>query len=259
MSDKKLAGKRAIVTGGATGIGYGIAKRFIAEGARVIITDIDAQGGTSAAQRLGDNCQFVHHDVSVASQWDGVFAYAEKHFGGLDIMVNVAGVTLMGTIEDLDLETWDKTMAINLRSCFLGCQGAIKLIKSNSAETHGGSIINMASVSAVKAKPELVAYNASKAGVDMMTKSVALHCAVSGYGINVNSINPGVIETDMLKKVISQVEDGDALMDSYRALHPIGRIGQPEDVAAMAVYLASDEASFVTGSAFTVDGALSLN
>ena len=174
-------------------------------------------------------------------------------------MVNVAGVTLMGTIEDLDLETWDKTMAINLRSCFLGCQGAIKLIKSNSAESAGGSIINMASVSAVKAKPELVAYNASKAGVDMMTKSVALHCAVSGYGINVNSINPGVIETDMLKKVMSQVEDGDALMDSYRALHPIGRIGQPEDVAAMAVYLASDEASFVTGSAFTVDGALSLN
>ncbi|MDG1080716.1 MAG: SDR family oxidoreductase, partial [Porticoccaceae bacterium] len=102
-------------------------------------------------------------------------------------------------------------------------------------------------------------YNASKAGVDMMTKSVALHCAVSGYGINVNSINPGVIETDMLKKVMSQVEDGDALMDSYRALHPIGRIGQPEDVAAMAVYLASDDASFVTGSAFTVDGALSLN
>ncbi len=247
MSDKKLAGKRAIVTGGATGIGYGIAKRFIAEGARVIITDIDAQGGTNAAQRLGDNCQFVHHDVSLASHWDGVFAYAEKHFGGLDIMVNVAGVTLMGT------------MAINLRSCFLGCQGAIKLIKSNSTETHGGSIINMASVSAVKAKPELVAYNASKAGVDMMTKSVALHCAVSGYGINVNSINPGVIETDMLKKVMSQVEDGDALMDSYRALHPIGRIGQPEDVAAMAVYLASDEASFVTGSTFTVDGALSLN
>ena len=256
---EKLAGKRAIVTGGATGIGYGIAKRFVAEGALVIITDIDAAGGTSAAERLGDNCQFLYHDVSVPSQWDAVFAHAKKHFSGLDIMVNVAGVTLMGTIEDLDVETWDKTMAINVRSCFLGCQGAIKLMKTNSQETKGGAIINMASVSAVKAKPELVAYNASKAGVDMMTKSVALHCAASGYGINVNSINPGVIETDMLKKVMSQVEDGEALMDSYRALHPIGRIGQPEDVAAMAVYLASDEASFVTGSAFTVDGALGLN
>ncbi|MDC0000231.1 glucose 1-dehydrogenase [Porticoccaceae bacterium] len=256
---EKLAGKRTIVTGGATGIGYGIAKRFVAEGALVIITDIDAEGGASAAERLGDNCQFLHHDVSVPSQWDAVFAHAKKHFSGLDIMVNVAGVTLMGIIEDLDVETWDKTMAINVRSCFLGCQGAIKLMKTNSQDTKGGAIINMASVSAVKAKPELVAYNASKAGVDMMTKSVALHCAVSGYGINVNSINPGVIETDMLKKVMSQVEDGEALMDSYRALHPIGRIGQPEDVAAMAVYLASDEASFVTGSAFTVDGALALN
>ena len=255
MSDKKLAGKRAIVTGGATGIGYGIAKRFIAEGARVIITDIDAQGGTNAAQRLGDSCQFVHHDVSLASQWDGVFAYAEKHFGGLDIMVNVAGVTLMGTIEDLDLETWDKTMGINVRSCFLGCQGAIKLMKTDG----GGSIINMASVSSFKAQPELVAYNASKAGVDMMTKSVALHCARSGYGINVNSINPGVIQTDMLKKVVDQVDNGEALMDSYKAMHPIGRIGEPEDVAAMAVYLVSAEASFITGSAFTVDGALGLN
>ncbi|MDB4309231.1 SDR family NAD(P)-dependent oxidoreductase, partial [Porticoccaceae bacterium] len=203
---EKLAGKRAIVTGGATGIGYGIAKRFVAEGALVIITDIDAQGGISAAERLGDNCQFLHHDVSVPSQWDTVFAHAKKYFNGLDIMVNVAGVTLMGTIEDLDVETWDKTMAINVRSCFLGCQGAIKLMKTNSQDTKGGAIINMASVSAVKAKPELVAYNASKAGVDMMTKSVALHCAVSGYDINVNSINPGVIETDMLKKVMSQVE-----------------------------------------------------
>jgi NAD(P)-dependent dehydrogenase (short-subunit alcohol dehydrogenase family) len=155
----------------------------------------------------------------------------------------------------MDVETWDKTMGINLRSCFLGCQGAIKLMKADG----GGAIINMASVSSFKAQPELVAYNASKAGVDMMTKSVALHCARSGYGINVNSINPGVIQTDMLKKVISQVEDGEALMDSYKAMHPIGRIGEPEDVAAMAVYLASEEASFITGSAFTVDGALGLN
>ena len=255
MAEQKLLGKRAIVTGGATGIGYGIALRFIAEGVTVIITDIDTPGGADAAQRLGPNCEFVHQDVSVPADWDNVFAVAADKFSGLDIMVNVAGVTLMGTIEEIDVETWDKTMAINLRSCFLGCQGAIKLMKADG----GGSIINMASVSSFKAQSELVAYNASKAGVDMMTKSVALHCARSGYGINVNSINPGVIQTDMLKKVMSQVEDGEALMDSYRAMHPIGRIGEPEDVAAMAVYLASEEASFVTGSAFTVDGALGLN
>ena len=255
MAEQKLQGKRAIVTGGATGIGYGIAQRFIAEGASVIITDIDQPGGIAAAQKLGPNCEFVQQDVSLPADWEHLFAVADERFSGLDIMVNVAGVTLMGTIEDMDVETWDKTMGINLRSCFLGCQGAIKLMKADG----GGAIINMASVSSFKAQPELVAYNASKAGVDMMTKSVALHCARSGYGINVNSINPGVIQTDMLKKVISQVEDGEALMDSYKAMHPIGRIGEPEDVAAMAVYLASEEASFITGSAFTVDGALGLN
>lgn len=255
MTKQRLLGKRAIITGGATGIGYGIALRFIAEGATVIITDIDKLGGTQAAQRLGPDCEFVHHDVAVSEQWDNVFAIAAARFSGLDIMANVAGVTLMGTIEDMDVETWDKTMGINVRSCFLGCQGAIKLMKNDG----GGAIINMASVSSFKAQPELVAYNASKAGVDMMTKSVALHCARSGYGINVNSINPGVIQTDMLTKVVSQVENGDALMDSYKAMHPIGRIGEPADVAAMAVYLASEEASFITGAAFTVDGALGLN
>jgi NAD(P)-dependent dehydrogenase (short-subunit alcohol dehydrogenase family) len=255
MSQKRLSGKRAIVTGGATGIGYGIAKRFIAEGARVIITDIDNPGGITAAEVLGLNCEFVHHDVSVPADWDRVFAVAADRFFGLDIMVNVAGVTLMGNIEQLDVDTWDKTMAINVRSCFLGCQGAIKAMKSDG----GGSIINMASVSAFRPQAELVAYNASKAGVDMMTKSVALHCARSGYGINVNSINPGVIQTQMLEKVISQVDNGEALMDSYKAMHPIGRIGEPEDVASMAVYLASEEASFVTGSGFTVDGSLSNN
>ena len=255
MAEQKLQGKRAIVTGGATGIGYGIAQRFSAEGAVVIISDIDQPGGIAAAQKLGPNCEFVQQDVSLPADWEHLFVVADERFSGLDIMVNVAGVTLMGTIEDMDVETWDKTMGINLRSCFLGCQGAIKLMKADG----GGAIINMASVSSFKAQPELVAYNASKAGVDMMTKSVALHCARSGYGINVNSINPGVIQTDMLKKVISQVEDGEALMDSYKAMHPIGRIGEPEDVAAMAVYLASEEASFITGSAFTVDGALGLN
>ena len=161
----------------------------------------------------------------------------------------------MGTIEEMSVETWDKTMAINLRSCFLGCQGAIKLMKNRG----GGAIINMASVSAFRPQAELVAYNASKAGVDMMTKSVALHCARSGYDIRVNSINPGVIQTDMLRKVISQVEDGEALMDSYKAMHPIGRIGEPKDIAAMALYLVGEEASFITGASFTVDGALMNN
>lgn len=255
MSEQKLLARRAIVTGAASGIGYGIAQRFLAEGALVIITDIDHTQGMQAAAELGGECEFIHHDVSREDDWQKVFERAREKFSGLDILVNVAGVTLMGTIEDLDVETWDKTMAINLRSCFLGCQGAIKLMKAAG----GGSIINIASVSSFKPQAELVAYNASKAGVALMTKSIALHCARSGYGINVNSINPGVIQTAMLDKVISQVADGEALMASYRAMHPIGRIGQPQDIASMAVYLASQEASFITGSEFTVDGGLGIN
>ena len=145
MAEQKLLGKRAIVTGGATGIGYGIALRFIAEGATVIITDIDQPGGIAAAEKLGPNCDFVHHDVSVPADWDAVFSIAKEKFSGLDIMVNVAGVTLMGTIEELDVETWDKTMGINVRSCFLGCQGAIKLMK-----TDGGGSIRLYGFTALK-------------------------------------------------------------------------------------------------------------
>ncbi len=111
MAEQKLLGKRAIVTGGATGIGYGIAERFIAEGANVIITDIDETGGTRAALALGDHCQFVRHDVSVPEHWNALFVIAQGKFSGLDILVNVAGVTLMGNIEELDVATWDKTMA----------------------------------------------------------------------------------------------------------------------------------------------------
>lgn len=255
MSEQKLKAKSAIVTGAASGIGYGIAERFIAEGASVLITDIDLDAGARAASELGEHAEFITHDVASETDWREVFARAQDKFSGLDILVNVAGVTLMGSIEDLNVDTWDRTMAINLRSCFLGCQGAIKLMKTSG----GGSIINIASVSAFKPQAELVAYNASKAGVDLMTKSIALHCAQQKYGINVNSINPGVIQTAMLDKVISQVEDGEALMESYKAMHPIGRIGQPGDIAAMAVYLASAEASFITGSAFTVDGGLGIN
>lgn len=251
----KLDGKTAIVTGAASGLGFGMAKRFVAEGARVLLTDIDGEAGEKAAGELGDAARFMVHDTRSEDQWQAVMAAAGDWFGGLDILVNCAGVTRMGSVEDISIEDFDSTLAINTRGVFLGCRYAIELMK----ESGGGSIINIGSVSAVKPRPELVAYNASKAAVGLMTQSIALHCAKSGYGIRCNSINPGVIRTPMLEKVVSQVEDGEALMDSYKAMHPVGRIGEAEDIAGMAVYLASDEAGFITGGAFTVDGGLSID
>lgn len=254
-SSGQLQGKIAIVTGAASGLGFGIASRCVAEGAQVILTDIDAEGGARAAQELGSSTRFVHHDTSRVDHWQRLIAVAEESFGRLDILVNNAGVTLMGSVEDVSIEDFDRTWAINTRGTFLGCRFAIGLMKQQKS----GAIVNIASVSAFKPQPELVAYNASKAAVALMTESIALHCAKSGYGIRCNSINPGVIHTPMLDKVIAQVDNGEALMDSYKAMHPIGRIGVPEDIAGMAVYLASDAASFITGSAFTVDGGLGIN
>jgi NAD(P)-dependent dehydrogenase (short-subunit alcohol dehydrogenase family) len=250
----KLQGKTAVVTGAAGGLGYAIAQRFIAEGARVIGTDLDAVAGAKQVHGLGESACFVQQDVANPQHWARVAEEVAQRFGQLDILVNNAGITLMGSIEDISLEAWEKTMAVDLRGPFLGCKTMIPLMRTN-----GGAIINIASVSSFKPQPELVAYNTAKAGVAMMTKSIALHCAQSGYNIRANYINPGVIRTDMLDKVISQVENGEALMDSYKKMHPIGRIGEAWEIAAMATYLASDEATFITGSGFTVDGGLGIN
>lgn len=250
----KLQGKIALVTGAASGIGLGIAQRFVKEGAQVVITDIDVKKGIQEAAALGPAVRFHELDVATESGWQAVLSKVKEEFSVLDILVNNAGVTLMGSIEDVSVEDFDKTMAINLRGPFLGSKYFIPLMKNRDA-----SIINIASVSSFKPLPELVAYNASKAAVALMTKSIALHCGRSGSGIRVNSINPGVILTDMLEKVMQQVEDGDALMESYRQMHPIGFIGDPGDIAGMAVFLASDEGRFITGAAFTVDGGLGIN
>ena len=248
----KLTGKIALVTGVASGLGAAIAQRFYDDGARVVGSDIDKDKGSAVMAALGGH--FLSHDVSEEDSWSAVIDYVGAEFGRLDILVNNAGITLVGSVEDISLDAWDKTMAVDVRGPFLGCRAAIPLMKSA-----GGSIINIASVSAFKPQPELVAYNTAKAGVAMMTKSIAQHCALSGYNIRANYINPGVIRTSMLEKVVSQVEDGEALMEGYKKMHPLGRIGEAEEIASMAAYLACDEATFITGSGFTVDGGLGIN
>jgi 3(or 17)beta-hydroxysteroid dehydrogenase len=247
----RLAGKIAFVTGGASGLGEAIARRFVAEGATVIIADIDAAGGAALAAELGSAASFVRLDVTSEGDW--LAALGSVAGGRIDILVNNAGITTMGSIETLSLADFRTMLDIDLIGVFLGCKHAIPLMK-----THGGSIINMSSMCGLRAQPDLVGYNAAKAAVTHLTRSVALHYAAQNYGIRANSVHPGAIHTPILDKVMAQVPDPKALYDGFVATHPVGRLGRPEEIAAIAVYLASDEAAFTTGAAFAIDGGSSL-
>jgi 3(or 17)beta-hydroxysteroid dehydrogenase len=245
----RLKDKLAFITGGASGLGEAITRRFVAEGAQVIIADIDAAGGTALANELGQMASFVSLDVSREADWLSAFSRTTR----IDILVNNAGITTHGSIEDLSLSDFRHEIEIDLVGVFLGCKHALPLMK-----THGGSIMNMSSMCGIRAQGDLAAYNAAKAAVTHLTKSVALHCAAKKYGIRCNSIHPGAIHTPILEKVMSQVEDGQALYDGWVASHPIGRLGTPEEIAAIAVYLGSDESAFTTGAEFRIDGGSSL-
>lgn len=245
----RLAGKTALITGGSSGLGNEMARRFVAEGASVIVADIDAENGQALARELGNAASFVPLDVSSEDDWKRVMDQA----GPIDIVVNNAGITTHGSIEDVTLEQFRHEFEVDVVGVFLGCKYAVAKMKER-----GGSIINMSSLCGVRAQADLVAYNGAKAAVTHMSKSVAMHCAVKGYGIRCNSIHPGVIHTPILDKVLAQVPNPDEIYAGWVANHPIGRIGRPEEIAAMAVYLGSDESGFTTGAEFRVDGGSSI-
>ena len=245
----RLSGKSALVTGGASGLGEAIAQRFVAEGASVIIADIDAANGQAVAHALGQAASFVKLDVSQGADWDAALALVEQ----LDILVNNAGITTHGSIEDVTIEQLRHEFEVDVIGVFLGCKAGVAKMRER-----GGSIINMSSLCGVRAQGDLLAYNGAKAAVTHMTKSVALHCAAKGYGIRCNSVHPGVIRTAILDKVLAQVPNPDEVYAGWVSTHPIGRIGTPEEIAAIAVYLGSDESGFTTGAEFRIDGGASL-
>ncbi len=248
MAGPRLSGKIALVTGGASGLGAAIARAFVDEGAEVVIADIDEAAGQALADELG-SARFVPLDVTQEAQWQAAVAGLER----LDVLVNNAGITTLGSIEEVTLAQLRHELDIDVGGVFLGTQAAIPLMKAG-----GGSIINMSSLSGVRAASYLVAYNAAKAAVTLMTKSCALHFAEKGYPIRCNSIHPGAIHTPIIDKVLAQSDDPKALYKSFVDVHPIGRLGKPEEIAAMAVYLASDESGFTTGAEFRVDGGASI-
>jgi glucose 1-dehydrogenase len=246
----KLEHKVAIVTGGARGIGLAIARRFVAEGARVAIADVDRAAGTAAAGELGEaKCRFIAADVGSAGDAERLVTETVAAFGGLDIMVNNAGIVHAADFLDLTEADFDRVLRVNLKGAFLAGQAAARRMVAQ-VKTGGppGAIINMSSINAVVAIANQVPYCVSKGGLDQLTKVMAL--SLAPYRIRVNAIGPGSIMTDILKSVATDKEAKRRLL----ARTPLGRIGAPEEIAAIAAFLAGDDASYITGQTLYADG-----
>jgi 3(or 17)beta-hydroxysteroid dehydrogenase len=246
----RVKDKIAIVTGAASGIGQATAALLVAEGARVVLTDIATEAGAAAAARLGPRASFSVLDVADPAQWERLIGQTDKVFGGLDVLVNNAGIALMKDVETTSLEEWRHVHAVNLDSVFLGCRYAIGAMKRRG----GGSIVNVSSIAGMVGHHSLAAYCSSKAGVRLLTKSVALHCARRGYNIRCNSVHPSFAATPMVEAMIEQARDPAKMRDAVTRAAPLGRLAEPIDVARTILFLASDESAFTTGAEFVVDG-----
>ena len=251
----RLEGKAAFITGGASGLGRAMAVAFAAEGANVAIADIDRRRGREVAEAIGKNALFLEHDVTSEAQWIANLAEAVGHFGRIDTLVNNAGIGVRGNVETTSLADWRRVNAVNLDGPFLGCKHAIPLI----AKAGGGAIINISSVAGLIGARDSAAYCASKGGVRLLTKSVALHCAHRRNGVRCNSIHPVYTDTPMVEQMLAESRQPEKMLEAMKAMIPLGRLGTPEELAAMAVYLVSDEARFVTGGEFVFDGGYTAN
>lgn len=237
----RVSGKIALISGGSRGMGAAHARKLVAEGAQVVIGDLlDAEGEALAAE-LGANARYIHLDVTQPGDWEKAVALAVAEFGGLNVLVNNAGIANGAPAEDFKLEDWNKILDINLTGTFLGMQKAIPAMKA----TGPGSIINVSSIEGLRGSPLLHGYVASKFAVRGITKSVALE--VAEHGIRVNSIHPGLIETPMT-----------AGLSAERMSIPLGRGAKPEEVSDLVLFLASDESGYSTGSEFVIDGGLTM-
>src|SRR5512139_507355 len=242
-STGRLAGKVAIVTGGAQGQGAAAVRAFVREGAKVVVADIADDAGKSLADELGESAYFRHLDVTSEADWESAVSEAVETFGHMDVLVNNAGVLLFSELTKTSLAEYERVIGINQIGTFLG----MRAVADHMAERGGGSIVNSSSIEGLGGMPLLVAYTASKFAIRGMTKSAAME--LGPKGIRVNSVHPGMIDTGM-----TRIHGGDAAMEWGGQRVALKRVGVPEDVVGMYVFLASDESSFCTGSEYVVDG-----
>jgi NAD(P)-dependent dehydrogenase (short-subunit alcohol dehydrogenase family) len=249
----RVAGKVAIVTGGAMGIGRACAELLGSEGASIAITDKEVGQGNDVARELcgrGLRAMFVEHDVAQEDSWRQVVDATVSAYGRLNILVNNAGVGWFNDVEHTTLDEWHRLLSVNLDGVFIGIAQAIPHMRAAG----GGSIVNLSSIEGLVGDPRLAAYNASKGAVRLLTKSAALYCAKGGSRIRVNSVHPGYIWTPMVRRGLESSGHPEEMRHAIEALHPIGHLGDPMDVAYGVLYLASDESAFVTGSELVIDG-----
>lgn len=241
----RLQGKVAIVTGAARGQGAFEAEKFVAEGARVLLTDLN-EDGQAVAERLGSDASFAKHDVTSEADWKAAVATAMHRFGKIDILVNNAGVFHPSALEETSVDSFDLHYRVNQLGVFLGMKSVIAAMKAAG----GGSIINISSAAGMRGYPEMISYCGSKWAVRGMTQSAARELAP--HRIRVNSIHPGLVDTPML------ADHSPEALEAFKAAVPLGEMATPEDVARLVIYLASDESSNMTGSALVIDGGLGL-
>jgi len=250
----RLAGKAALITGGASGLGRGIAERFCEEGSRVLITDVDEPGARRLAEHLG--ADWLPQDVAREADWVAATAAALERFGRLDVLVNNAGIFSSCPVDETPLEQWQRTLDVNLTGVFLGCKHGVRAMKANPGGA-AGSIINLSSVVGLRGQLGGAAYGASKGGVRLLTKSVALENAA--HGIRCNSVHPGVIDTPIMDPLFAASPDPEAMRAQIERSLPMGAMGEPaRDIGNLAVYLGSDESVYVTGAEFVVDGGMTV-
>ena len=244
----RVEGKVAIVTGGASGIGLATAELMLSEGATVAITDMQKEKGEAEAARLGGKCSFYAHDVTQEADWVRIVGEVVKAHGGLDILVNAAGVASQGQrLIDTSIEEWRRVNAVNVEGVFLGVKHGIRAM----AASGGGSIVNISSILGLVGSPASGAYSASKGAVRLLTKSAALECKRHGEPVRVNSVHPGYIDTPMVQARLQQ-PDGNRLKDYVESMQ--GALGSPFDIAEGILYLASDAARLVNGAELVIDG-----
>ncbi len=256
----RVKGKIALVTGAASGIGRACALLLAKEGAAVVATDVqDDQGRDCVAKikQAGGDAVFLHHDVTSEDAWTGIIAETKKRFGKLDVLVNNAGIAIAGPITEMSLADWRRQEAVNLDGVFLGIKHALPLMRAGG----GGSIVNISSLAGLKGAANLAGYCATKGGVRLFTKAVALECAAARDNVRVNSVHPGIIETPIWLAIVPGANQPGANAPDLDTLSwtvvPTGKKGVPEDIAAGVLYLASDDSRYVTGSELVIDGGMS--